>query len=772
MLQQVSTTAGTIRDAIDTRADTMQRTIHGLDWSGAANTAATGRADRERSQQRAVATAYDDLCTTLAGAEGDTGWVIDRIKQTVANLPTTWTVAEDFTVTPPKGASAPDVNQAANDTASLQSLADSLGRAMDKWAPKISQAVADIGQLAPIAAEKHTANPDDQFTAQQAQTDLQAVRNGTADAATLARLKAATTLAADEKDALANGKGVNLPQFEYLQALSKSMNGMSGQDIANLGSKLPGTGKDQVQAAIANDFRLVSDTQVHSAGLNGQTGALTGGMSQLPDTIQNALKSQPGDLAEFNSLNSLGTLMSKGDTTIQGSDINRGLIKQGSELAAFTTAHPGLKDGPVPGIANAFLNDAAGDHAAIHDAILANPNSSDADARAAADRMNATCANGGKYYGNQHVLDILQHQWSPDQHGAQNVFKWIGDDATLPKGTFANNEAGQTAYGLASILGDSNNKSLLNSPDNPLGAKNPALTQTLANTLSPYLGNFAGVTDAPGLNILNSAPVDSAGHQIQSPFHDSSELGGMLAVLDSDPQAARTINSAGMQWHDVLEYGSGVNTEHAASLQANAGNLQAALNNGLTTDINAHAAERAYQASQEYADKGVFADGVTSVVQTGAAIAGPESAVAVPVVNGIAGSVDSYIKADVIANPADPAHPLPDDKVSSELQSILKSTQNDTIRDEYLQTQGYVQQHPEAASYFEQPDGSNLATNWNNVATGDGLNTWRNDYNRFQHDMNLQLPETVFHPPSTSDTTPINESEIAPRGEQKPPGAK
>ncbi|WP_153409459.1 TPR repeat region-containing protein [Nocardia macrotermitis] len=698
--------------------------------------------------------------------------MIDRIKQNLAGLPTTWTVSDNFTVTAPKGASASDVNQAANDTASLQSLAETLGHAIDKWAPKISEAVAELGQLAPSTAEKHTVNPDDQFTAQQAQTDLQAVRNGTADAATLARLKAATTLAADEKDALANGKGVNLPQFEYLQGLSKSMNGMNGTDIANLGSKLPGNGKDQVQAAIANDFRLVSDTQVHSAGLNGGIGALTGGMNQLPDTIQNALKSKPSDLAEFNTLNSLGTVMSKGDTTIQGSDINRGMMKQGAEIAALTATHSALKDGPLPGVANALLNDASGDHSAIHDSILANPNSSDPDARAAADRMSATCANGGKYYGNQHVLDILQHQWSPDQHGAQNVFKWIGDDATLPKGTFANNEAGQTAYGLASILGDSNNKSLLNSPDNPLGAKNPALTQTLANTLSPYLGNLAGVTDAPGLSILNSAPVDSSGHQLQSPFHDSGELGGMLAVLDSDPQAARTINSAGMQWHDVLEYASGVNTDHAASLQANAANLQSALNNGLTTDINAHAAERAYQASQDYANKGVFADGVTSVVQTGATIAGPESAVAVPVVNGIAATVDSYIKADVIPNPADPAHPLADDKVSTELQSILKSTNNDTIRDEYLQTQGYVQKHPEAASYFEQSDGSNLTENWNNVASGDGLNTWRNDYNRFSHDMNLQLPETVFNPPNNSNTTPINESEIAPRGDQKPPGAK
>ncbi|WP_439956502.1 TPR repeat region-containing protein [Nocardia nova] len=545
---------------------------------------------------------------------------------------------------------------------------------------------------------------------------------------------------------------------------------IEAEDVADLGAKLPSNGRDAVQAAVANDLRLISDPQVHSVELDGQPGADAGAMSKLPESIRHDLTSKPGDLATFNGLNALGTLMSKGDTTIQGSDINRAMVKQGSELVAFTDGHAALKDGPLPKVADSFLNDAAGDHAAVHDAILANPNSSDPDARAAADRMNVTCGGGGKYYGSQHVIDVLQHHWSPDQHGAENMFKWIGQDASLPKGSFANNEAGQTAFGLASILGDSNNQSVLNSPDNPLGAKNPALTQTLANTMAPYLGNFVDVHDYPGMSLLNSAPVDSTGQLLKSPFRDSADLSKMFAVLDSDPQAARTINSAGMQWHDALEYASGVNTDHAPSLQANAGNLQQAMNAGLTTDINAHAAERSYQAAQQYADRGVFADGVTSVVQTAASIGG--GPVAGPVVGGIAASVDSYIKADVIPNPADPAHPLADDKVSTELGSIRDSINSDPIRDEYLQTQGYVQQHPEAARYFDQPDGGNLVADWHNVTTDNGLNEWRDDYSRFEHDTNRQLPNDAFPAPPEDRNGPITESDVAPRGKQKPPGAK
>ncbi|WP_146097750.1 TPR repeat region-containing protein [Nocardia nova] len=226
MLAVVAEDAAKLRDAIDTQADTMNRTIHGLEWSGAAFQAAGDRADREKTQQRAVATAYDDLSTALHGAENEAGWLIVEIKRTVHNLPADWSVADDFNITYHKDA---DKNAVDSTYATLTSLADQLGQAMDKWAPKIAEAVNAISATAPVSAEKCVANPADQFTAQQAQEDIKAVRNGTADASTLARLKSATDLDAEQKDALANGRNANLPQFEYLQGMSQAMNGMSAE---------------------------------------------------------------------------------------------------------------------------------------------------------------------------------------------------------------------------------------------------------------------------------------------------------------------------------------------------------------------------------------------------------------------------------------------------------------------------------------------------------------------------------------------------------------
>ncbi|WP_019930280.1 hypothetical protein [Nocardia sp. BMG111209] len=774
----VAADAAKLRDIIDTHADTMNRTIHGLDWSGDAARAAGDRADREKAQQRAVATAYDDLSNALQGAENDTGWLIGQIQQTVRNLPPGWSVAEDFTVTAPAAA---DKNTAANDTASLQSLAAQLGRAMDTWAPTIAAAVQAISTTAPITKAKITDNPADKFRARQAQADLRAIRNGTADAATLERVRLATTLSQPEKDALAGGESANIPQFEYLQALSQGLNGLSGNDIATLGSTLTGSGHDQVQAAVADTFRIVSDPQVHSAGIDGGPGGLTGGMKQLPDTVQRALMANPiassrfgpGVVNNWDDLLGINTVMSNGDKSIQGSDINRAMIKQGAELAAATRPghHPDVNNpGLLPALTNGLLENASGDRIAIHDAIIADPNGpAGTDPHSAADRMNAICDNGGKYYGNKHVLGILQHPWNPDQHGAEHLFRWIGEDADAQsKGTFANNQAGQTAYALAGILADPNNQQGLNSPANPLGVGNPGLTRTLANVMSPYLGNFAGVTDDAGPGLLNSAPVDSTGHPLKLPFEDAGRLSNLFSVLDSDPEAARTINSAGLQWHDAIAYARGLDPANAPALLANSSSLQQAMNTGLVNQINAHAAERSFQAAQDYADKGVFADGVTSAVQTVAAFGpGPTG----PVIGGIAATADSYIKADVIPNPADPAHPLADDKVSTELNSIRSTIQVDNLRDEYLQVQGYIQRDPSAAHYFDRPGHGSLL-DWHNI-TADGassMNAWRNAYAQFSHDTNADLHSNVFPAQDRTDTE-ITESALAPRSGQTPPEA-
>ncbi|MET9489465.1 hypothetical protein [Nocardia sp. NPDC006630] len=676
-LGQIAGDAGKIRDAIDTQADTLNRTIDGLDWSGAAHDGALGRADREKSQQRAVATAYDDFATALQGAEGAIDYPIGEIQSRINRMGAGWSVAEDFTVTAPNNAKSSkpsdnDKNDADNDTASLQGLARSIGEAMDTWAPKILDAINSISGMAPTKAQLVATNPLDALTADQARKDLQALKNGTADPATVERLRMATTLSQDAHKTLDGDtpegtkspdtdKTVNLPQFAYLDAFTQGMNGMSPDDIDKLGSGLPGNEPSVVQAGIANDFRIISNPQVHAAGLDGQPmGTDTGGMKRLPDNVQLWLQSNPSGLMSPEALanggdtnpavvstlskgnkqfGALADLMSKGDNTIQGSDINRALIKQGAELAALDTD----KNSDTSKLADRFLGDAAGDHTAVRDA-LTNPNGV----------MDVTCTPGGHYDANSHVLDILDHQWNTDQTGAQKLVSWIGDDAGSSN-QFLQQRAGESAQSLATVIAHNQATLSHNVPGYPghvsFGELNPGLSQVVAKSLEPYLPNLSGVSDTDLLVNHYCGHLDTASSSDPSPAangeqipHTPGDLSNLFKVIDSDPKAATEFNSAAAHLAGQLDsaYGTG-HHDHADYEQ---GQLTGAMKNGLTDELSTlikddhentgDAATSAYNRKAEIAD-------IATGILNGAGLAGTEGGV----VSTAAWILDPIIKADI-----------------------------------------------------------------------------------------------------------------------------
>ncbi|MGW4243797.1 hypothetical protein [Nocardia sp. NPDC004722] len=79
--------------------------------------------------------------------------------------------------------------------------------------------------------------------------------------------------------------------------------------------------------------------------------------------------------------------------------------------------------------------------------------------------------------------------------------------------------------------------------------------------------------------------------------------------------------------------------------------------------------------------------------------------------------------------------------------------QTDPIHEIYLQVQEYVQQHPEAAHYFDARPGDayqgpNLVADWSNMCdpTGVALNAWYDDYARFEWAANKELGSDKFGP--------------------------
>ncbi|MET9490201.1 hypothetical protein [Nocardia sp. NPDC006630] len=476
----------------------------------------------------------------------------------------------------------------------IQAALTDCGTADDQAMTAINNAFAN---LTTTQVQQPTTDQLDQLTADQARKDLQAVKDGTADDATLARIRMATTLSDYDKQELNNGDTVGLAQYPYLQTLTQGMSDMSSDDINQLGSKLKGNGPDQVKAAIANDFRIISDPQVHS--LDGKD---TGGLSQLPKNVQKVLTENPSvltgtaisvapiavpDQPNYDALHdadnmlALGQLMSNGDSSIQGSDINRAMIKQGAEIATLNPSADTIK-GMTGTLANNFLQDASGDHTAVHDALVN-----------AHGVMDVTCTPGGHYNANSHVLDILQHQWSPDQHGAENMLKFIGDDAGASN-QFQQQRAGESAQSLATII--AHNEVTL-SHDVPgyggrvsFGELNPGLSQVVAKSLEPYIPNLAGVTQNDLLVNHYCGNLDTASGTDTSVTVDGTELthtpgdlSNLFKVIDSNPQAATEFNTAAAHLAGQLDFAYGAGHHDAAYEQ---GQLTGAMKNGLADELS------------------------------------------------------------------------------------------------------------------------------------------------------------------------------------------
>jgi hypothetical protein len=354
-------------------------------------------------------------------------------------------------------------------------------------------------------------------------------------------------------------------------------------------------------------------------------------MNQVPDQIRTMLTSNPADLltrpkprtgreglvapdgedayqSHVNDLQSLTALMSKGDTAIQGSDINRAMIKQGAEIAALDYGNTE----PNGTIADGLLNDASGDHVAVTDAITADPHAkpeADADsdviaqdtaARAAAERMRVTCDNNGTYFGDQHVADILHHQWDPNQHGADNLFRWIGNNAGTTDPTthqpipdYQRQLAGHSATGLATVLANNADTLAINMPGRSdhasFGQVNPGLSTTVGEALKPYIANFAGANE-PGIEVnpyathlltaesTTTPGVDPAGHAIP---YTAGQLTNLFSVIDSNPHEAVAFNAQAAAVAGHLDFLAGAGNSTAA---LHSGELTGAMNFGLADE--------------------------------------------------------------------------------------------------------------------------------------------------------------------------------------------
>ncbi|WP_067533683.1 hypothetical protein [Nocardia crassostreae] len=149
-LSKTGDAATTIADAILKASDSQYTAIHdGLDWQGEAGTAADAKAERERTQMRAIVTAYDDLGATCVGAFNAMEHPLAEIK-TIFQLYVTPPVAvsDDWTIT-----GVEDWNSEQGlELQRLSGLLSTLLTADATWGAKITEAVGELHRMAPPEA--------------------------------------------------------------------------------------------------------------------------------------------------------------------------------------------------------------------------------------------------------------------------------------------------------------------------------------------------------------------------------------------------------------------------------------------------------------------------------------------------------------------------------------------------------------------------------------------------------------------------------------------
>ncbi|WP_416382214.1 hypothetical protein [Nocardia higoensis] len=143
----VSARATGIADSIIKASDSMYAVIHDeLEWHGDSALSARARADSERNQMRALASAYDGLSDACAGAMRDLEYPINEIK----------TILSIYAVPPVSVSDSWDVSgledwdsEAGIQLARLRGLVDALMTADARWSAKIEEANNLLSALAP-----------------------------------------------------------------------------------------------------------------------------------------------------------------------------------------------------------------------------------------------------------------------------------------------------------------------------------------------------------------------------------------------------------------------------------------------------------------------------------------------------------------------------------------------------------------------------------------------------------------------------------------------
>ncbi|MEV6769703.1 hypothetical protein AB0N05_13850 [Nocardia sp. NPDC051030] len=148
-LQTAATNAADIAHAIVKSSGTMHDTIYSLLWQGVARNSAEGRADREQSQMRAIAMAYDDLSSACSDAARDLADPVATIRSILRHYAVApVTVAADWTISGVEDWGS----EAGLELSRLPELVSTVDALDSQYGARIAAANGELEAMAPASA--------------------------------------------------------------------------------------------------------------------------------------------------------------------------------------------------------------------------------------------------------------------------------------------------------------------------------------------------------------------------------------------------------------------------------------------------------------------------------------------------------------------------------------------------------------------------------------------------------------------------------------------
>lgn len=433
------------------------------------------------------------------------------------------------------------------------------------------------------------------------------------------------------------GEPLSREQDAYLTQMQKHQKGMSVQELAAAEERL-GDHKN----IMGDSWQLMSNDDVkYSGGAGKPPEELKGSASQLPDSVQEALR-EAGETtpsadykdrlwAHGHELGAIAQIVKDGDPQFQtGTELDRQIICAADRMMDSLGEKTIIGTEPVAIVGGeetiqTLFEAVDDDHQIINDHLMGR-NGVDA---------------------NDFLHDVNTIDWKDNGKAAGYLFSWTGENGGESQ------IAAETADKYAEYIGahrhPEGGHGLMDINGQTLGQLNPELVQGYARGLVPFIDDMAGSSASPYFEIDNDK------ERLSGLMPDAK---GVFAVLNTDAGAAELINKAA--YSEAMKHETAFAKSPGDPL-AHQHLTTAATMRGLV-DVGAHEAFQAFQQNGYEADKtenqwkkSAF-DAAVAGFSTGGALVPEVGFVAGPVISQV-GAVFSQELFDTPPGPVE--RPLP-----------------------------------------------------------------------------------------------------------------